>query len=97
MKTVKSTLLALSLLPALAIAQALPQTKGEIKRIDAAQQKVSIRHEHIVNLDMPPMTMVFTTAQPGMLQGFKVGDRVLFTVAQQGSQLQLQSLQADKP
>ena len=97
MKTLKTALLALSLLPVLAIAEAMPQIKGEIKRLDMAQQKVSIRHEHIVNLDMPPMTMVFTTARPEMLQGFKVGDRVLFTVMHQGGQMQLQSLQADKP
>jgi Cu/Ag efflux protein CusF len=34
-------------------------TAGEITRVDARTGKLTIRHEEIKNLDMPPMTMVF--------------------------------------
>ena len=52
-------------------------TAGEITRVDARTGKLTIRHEEIKNLDMPPMTMVFAlaTAKP---VDVKVGDKVLF-------------------
>lgn len=53
-------------------------TAGEIKKIDAAQGKVTIRHEAIQNLDMPAMTMVFRVASPDLLAKAQVGDKVQF-------------------
>ena len=37
---------------------ALPWTLAEVRRVDTSSRKVSLRHEEIKNLDMPPMTMV---------------------------------------
>ena len=34
--------------------------EGEIRRLDPETGKLTIRHGKIRNLDMPPMTMVFT-------------------------------------
>lgn len=53
-------------------------TAGEIKKIDATQGKVTIKHEAIRNLDMPAMTMVFRVASPDLLAKAQVGDKVQF-------------------
>jgi len=36
---------------------------------------------------MPPMTMVFTAAEPGLLNNLKVGDKIRFVVEQQQGKL----------
>ena len=47
--------------------------------MDLEQGKVTLRHGPLVNLDMPAMTMVFTAADPKLLDGLKQGDNVRFT------------------
>ena len=59
-------------------AQASAMSEGVVRKIDAANGKITLRHGPLANLDMPPMTMVFTAAQAGLLEGLKVGDRVRF-------------------
>ena len=54
-------------------------TNGEIRRIDAAAGKVTLRHEPMPHLDMDSMTMVFRVRDPALLAGVKVGDKVVFT------------------
>ena len=53
-------------------------TKGEVKKIDEAQQKLTIKHEELKNLEMPPMTMVFVVADQTMLGKVKVGQMIEF-------------------
>ena len=60
-------------------ADALPWAEAEVRRVDAGAGAVTLRHGDIRNLDMPPMTMVFQTQQPGVLEGIKAGDKVRFT------------------
>ena len=55
---------------------------GEVRKIDAANAKLTLRHGPLVNLDMPGMTMVFKAKTPAMLQGLKVGDKVKFRAEQ---------------
>jgi len=57
-------------------------TQAEVRRIDLANHKVTLKHGDIPNLDMPPMTMVFVVKDPNQLKGLKVGDRVQFTAEQ---------------
>lgn len=57
----------------------LPWTDAEVRRIDTAAGKVSLRHAEIKNLDMPPMTMVFQVSTPASLATLAVGDKVRFT------------------
>lgn len=52
---------------------------AEVRRIDTAAGKITLRHGAIANLDMPPMTMVFTVADRAWLDAVKVGDKVRFT------------------
>ena len=60
------------------VAQAAPMTEGEIRKIDKAAKKITLKHGPIPNLDMPGMTMVFQVADPAVLGKFKAGDKVNF-------------------
>lgn len=57
----------------------LPTVDGEVRKVDVEQQKITLRHGEIANLDMSPMTMVFRVQAPAMLQKVKPGDKVRFT------------------
>lgn len=54
-------------------------TRAEVKRVQAAQGKITLKHDFIPSIDMPPMTMSFTAKNPEMLQGLKRGDVVKFS------------------
>ena len=57
---------------------AIEFTRGEVRKIDKEAGKVTLKHGAIVNLDMPPMTMVFKAKDPAILDQVKVGDAVSF-------------------
>ena len=59
-------------------ALAAAETEGEVKKIDKAQSKITIKHGEIKNLDMPPMTMVFRAKDAKLLEQVSVGDKVKF-------------------
>ena len=52
---------------------------GEVRKIDKAQGKLTLKHGPIANLEMPPMTMVFKVADPKLLASLKDGDKVRFS------------------
>ena len=56
---------------------------GEVRKVDKAASKITIKHGEIKSLDMPPMTMVFTVKDPAMLDKVKAGDKVKFNAAMQ--------------
>jgi len=77
MKTrISAALLALGL-AAGAIAQTT-WTDAEVRKVDLKTGKVTLKHGEIKNLDMPPMTMVFTAKDKAILEGVKAGDKVQF-------------------
>ena len=82
--TRRKTWLALSLsaLTLGALAQALPLAEGEVRRVDKAGGKISLKHGEIKNLDMPPMSMVFEVRDPALLNKVKAGDKIVFTADQ---------------
>jgi Cu/Ag efflux protein CusF len=51
---------------------------GEVKKVDKEAGKITIRHGELKDLGMPPMTMVFRTKSPAMLDQVKAGDKVKF-------------------
>jgi Cu/Ag efflux protein CusF len=57
-------------------AEPLPLVDAEVRKVDIAASKITLRHGDIPNLDMPPMTMVFQVQQPNQLEGLKAGDKV---------------------
>jgi Cu/Ag efflux protein CusF len=73
-----ATALAALGLAASALAQAT-WTDGEVRKVDPKNGKITLKHGDIKNLDMPPMTMVFTAKDKAILQGIKAGDKVQFT------------------
>jgi len=61
-------------------ASAATMADAEVRKIDMARGRVTLKHGEIKSLDMPPMTMVFTVKDKGMLEGVKPGDKVKFKV-----------------
>lgn len=53
-------------------------SEGVVRKIDAENGKITLRHGPLENLDMPPMTMVFRADPPSLLDSVKVGDKVRF-------------------
>jgi Cu(I)/Ag(I) efflux system periplasmic protein CusF len=80
-----------------ATSSATATSQGEVRKIDAANQKITLRHGPLANLGMPPMTMVFQVQDAAQLEGLKVGDKVSFVAQQQGSQFVASELQAAQP
>ena len=64
--------------PAGAEARVPPRSQGEVRKVDAAQGKVTLRHGPLANLDMPAMTMVFAVPDKKLPEGPKPGDKVRF-------------------
>jgi Cu(I)/Ag(I) efflux system periplasmic protein CusF len=77
-----------------AAAAATPKSQGEVRKLDRAQGKITLRHGPLENLDMPAMTMVFTVADKQLLQGLKAGDHVRFTAESRNGTLVVTALQA---
>jgi len=73
--------------------EALPMAEAEVRRVDTAAGKISLRHGEIKNLDMPPMTMVFQVSDPAMLDKVKAGDKIRFTAAQVNGAYTVMSLE----
>lgn len=79
--------------PAAANPAELPLVDAEVRRVDTRNNKLSLRHQHIPNLDMPPMTMVFEVADPALLDGLQNGDQVRVTVDEIEGKYTVMSLQ----
>lgn len=78
-KRLASTILSLSLAICASIAFAQgAMVDGEVKKIDEAAGKISLKHGPIKNLDMDAMTMVLRVKDRAMLKNVKVGDKVKF-------------------
>ena len=90
-----STLLAVlagfAALPALA-----QNTDGEVRKIDKAAGKITIKHGEIKNLDMPPMQMVFRAQPPALLDKVQVGDKVRFHAEKVGGTYTITAIEAQK-
>ncbi|GAB3758815.1 hypothetical protein GCM10028796_05050 [Ramlibacter monticola] len=71
-------------------------TAGEVRKVDVEQGKVTIKHEAITNLDMPPMTMVFRAVKPELLKDLKPGDKVRFHAESVGGALVVTQIEAAK-
>jgi Cu(I)/Ag(I) efflux system periplasmic protein CusF len=57
---------------------------GEVTKIDRAGGRISLKHGGLKPLDMPPMTIAFRVADPKLLDGVAVGDKVRFSVEKLG-------------
>ncbi len=55
-------------------------TEGEVRKIDKAAGKITIKHGPMPKLDMPPMTMAYRVKDKSMLDRLKPGDKIQFDV-----------------
>src|SRR5512144_2076651 len=60
---------------------------AEVRKVDKEASKITLKHEAMPNLDMPPMTMVFRVSDPKLLDQVKAGDKVRFSAQKVGGQL----------
>jgi Cu/Ag efflux protein CusF len=72
--------------------------KGEVRKIDEAAGKITLKHGPIRNLDMQDetMTMVFRVKDPAMLKQVKAGDKVQFEADRVDGQITVTKLQKTK-
>jgi Cu/Ag efflux protein CusF len=70
-----------------------PQTEGEIRKVDVAAQKLTVKHGRIENLGMSPMTMVFRVKDPAFLAQVKSGDQIKMRVERIDGALTIVALQ----
>ena len=70
---------------------------GEVRKIDEAAGKITLKHGPIKALDMEEgMTMVFRVGDPAMLKQVKVGDKVKFDADRVNGQLTVTNIQKAK-
>jgi Cu(I)/Ag(I) efflux system protein CusF len=60
------------------------QGVGTVRKVDAAQGKVTLQHEPIERLGWPAMTMAFRVRDAKLLDGLEPGRKVRFAFVQQG-------------
>jgi Cu/Ag efflux protein CusF len=97
--TFSAAVVAASLLLSAGVAFAEPSTvNGEVKKIDEAAGKITLKHGPIKNLDMDDdgMTMVFRVKDPGMLKQVKVGDKVQFEAERATAGITITKMQKGK-
>jgi Cu(I)/Ag(I) efflux system periplasmic protein CusF len=78
------------------MAQAAPMADGEVRKIDKAQGKITLKHGEIKNLEMPPMTMVFKVKDAALLDQVKQGDKVGFTAEKIGGEYTVTGIESRK-
>lgn len=69
---------------------------GEIKKVDKAAGKLTIKHGELKNLDMPGMTMVFKAGDAAMLDSVKEGDKVRFAAEKVNGALTVTTIETAK-
>jgi Cu/Ag efflux protein CusF len=72
---------------------AADMTDGEVRKIDKGAAKITLKHGEIKNLEMPPMTMVFTVKDKALLDNVQAGDKVKFKVVNEAGKYTVTELQ----
>ena len=100
MKTKTTTAIAFAASLLLAATAALADSAtadGEVKKVDAAANKITIRHGPIKQFDMEdPMTMVYRVKDPAILKSVKVGDKVKFNADRADGQFTVTKIEKAK-
>lgn len=69
---------------------------AEVKKVDRAQGKITLKHGPIESLGMPGMTMVFRVQEPAMLDHVNPGDKVRFEAEKKNGALTVTRLEIPK-
>lgn len=63
----------------MALAAPSQPVSGEVRRIDAPNNKVTLKHGPIPELELPAMTLVYLVKDPSLLASLKPGDTIRFS------------------
>ena len=74
----------------------IEMTDGVIRKVDKNNNKITIKHGEIRNLDMPGMTMVFQVNHPDLLDKVQVGDKVKFRAEKSGTAFVVTDIQPER-
>ncbi len=74
----------------------IEMTDGVIRKVDKNNNKITIKHGEIRNLDMPGMTMVFQVKHLDLLNKVQVGDKVKFRAEKSGTAFVVTDIQIEK-
>ena len=91
-----SSILALAAMASSATYAQVPMTDGEVRKVDKDNQKITLKHGEIKNLDMPGMTMVFNVKEASMLDKLKPGDKVQFRAVSESGKFTVTEIQVAK-
>ncbi len=72
-------------------------SEGEVRKVDKAAKKITLKHGEIKHLDMTPMTMVFQVQDAALLDKVKAGDQVRFTADKVGGAYIVLSIEPVRP
>lgn len=79
-----------------ATGSSVEMTEGEVRKVDKENNKITLKHGEIKNLEMPAMTMVFQVPDAAMLDKIKAGDKVRFKAGKEGGKLVVTEIEAAK-
>ena len=80
--------------PAAAASAAL--TGGEVRKIDKAAGKLTLKHGPMPKFDMPAMTMAYRVKDKAMLENLKPGDKIKFDTDGAGGEVTVLRLETGK-
>lgn len=67
--------------------------EGVVRKIDAANGRVIIKHGEFRGYDMSAMTMAFNVRDAALLEGIKLQDEIRFAVVKEGRDWTITALQ----
>ena len=68
-------------------------TEGEVRKVDIAARKITIKHGPIVHLEMPAMTMAFPVRDTALLEQVRPGDKVRFEAQRIGGAITVTAIE----
>jgi Cu(I)/Ag(I) efflux system periplasmic protein CusF len=71
-------------------------TDAEVRKVDMASKKITLKHGEIKSMDMPPMTMVFQVKDAALLEKVKAGDKVRFKAEKAGGAMVVTEIEPAK-
>ena len=69
---------------------------GEVRKVDKAQAKITLKHGEIKALDMPPMTMVFQVKDKAWLDKLQPGDKVRFSAVNESGRYTVTAIEVQR-
>ena len=81
---------------AASVSKPADMSEGEVRKVDLAGKKITLKHGPLKNIGMPGMTMSFAVSDPAMLNGVKVGETVRFVASEQGGKLRIVHIEPAK-